>query len=95
MIFLKNGGWHFTCLKKPEELEKKLLNFAHHYEFELSGIKINDIKKFISEKRVIYDYNVDQKEFKWSGKSILKKIDLSFLPDYVSKNEKTFKEWLD
>ena len=27
-----------------EELEKKLLNFAQHYEFELSGIKINDIK---------------------------------------------------
>ena len=95
LIFLKNGGWHFTCLKKPEELEKKLLNFAHHYEFELSGIKINDIKKLISEKRVIYDYKVDQKEFKWSGKSILKKIDLSFLPDYISKNEKTFKEWLD
>ena len=91
LIFLKNGGWHFTCLKKPEELEKKLLNFAHHYEFELSGIKINDIKKLISEKRVIYDYKVDQKEFKWSGKSILKKVDLSFLPDYISKNEKTFK----
>jgi len=95
LIFLKNGGWHFTCLKKPEELEKKLLNFAHHYEFELSGIKINDIKKLISEERVVYDCKVDQKEFRWSGKSILKKIDLSFLPDYVSKNEKIFKEWLD
>ena len=62
---------------------------------KLSGIKINDIKKLINEKRVIYDYKVDQKEFKWSGKSILKKIDLSFLPNYISKNEKTFKEWLD
>ena len=34
LIFLKDGGWHFTCLRKPEDLEKKLLNFAHHYEFE-------------------------------------------------------------
>ena len=41
---LKNGGWHFTCLKTPEQLEKKLLNYAHHYEFEVSGLKINDIK---------------------------------------------------
>ena len=95
LIFVKNGGWHFTCLRKPEDLEKKLLNFAHHYEFEESGLKLNDIKKLINEKRVIYDYKVDQKEFKWSGKSTLKKIDLNFLPDYISKNNEKFKEWLD
>ena len=95
LIFVKNGGWHFTCLRKPKDLEKKLLNFAHHYEFEESGLKLNDIKKLINEKRVIYDYKVDQKEFKWSGKSTLKKIDLNFLPDYISKNNEKFKEWLD
>ena len=95
LIFVKNGGWHFTCLRKPQDLEKKLLNFAHHYEFEESGLKLNDIKKFINEKRVIYDYKVDQKEFKWSGKSTLKKIDLNLLPDYISKNNEKFKEWLD
>ena len=95
MIFLKNGGWHFTCLKKPEELEKKLLNFAHHYEFEVSGLKLDDIKNLIKEKRIIYDYKVDQKEFKWSGKSILKKIDLKILPDYISENKEKFTEWLD
>ena len=95
LIFVKNGGWHFTCLRKPEDLEKKLLNFAHHYEFEESGLKLNDIKKLINEKRVIYDYKVDQKEFKWSGKSTLKKIDLNLLPDYISENNEKFKEWLD
>ena len=31
LLYVKNGGWHFTCLRTPEELEKKLLNFAHHY----------------------------------------------------------------
>ena len=70
---MKNGGWHFTCLKTPEELEKKLRNFAYHYEFEESGLRVDDIKKYIDEKRVIYDHNVDQKTCKWSGKSILKK----------------------
>ena len=95
LIFVKNGGWHFTCLRKPQDLEKKLLNFAHHYEFEESGLKLNDIKKLINDKRVIYDYKVDQKEFKWSGKSTLKKIDLNLLPDYISKNNEKFKEWLD
>ena len=45
LFYIKNGGWHFTCLRTAEELEKKLLNFAHHYEYEKSGIKINDLKK--------------------------------------------------
>ena len=93
--FVKNGGWHFTCLRTAEELEKKLLNFAHHYEFEESGLKIQDLKKLISEKRVMYDHNIDQREYKWSGKSILKKIDVRELPSYVFSNLDKYKEWLD
>ena len=93
--FVKNGGWHFTSLKSPEELEKKLQNFAHHYEFEESGLKIEDLRKLVQEKRVMYDHNVDQKGYKWSGKSKLKKIDSSFLPDYINKNLLNYKKWLD
>ena len=95
LLFVKNGGWHFTCLKTPEELEKKLRNFAHHYEFEESGLKVGDIKKYIDEKRVIYDHNVDQKTYKWSGKSILKKIDNKLLPEYVNSNLSKYSEWID
>jgi len=95
LIFINNGGWHFTCLRTPKELEKKLLNFAHHYEFEESGLKINDLRKLIEEKRVMYDHNVDQKGYKWSGKSILKNLDTSLLPDYISSNLDKYKNWLD
>ena len=95
LYFVKNGGWHFTCLRTPEELEKKLLNFAHHYEFEESGLSIKNLRQLMAEKRVMYDHNVDQKSYKWSGKSILKKIDTNLLPEYVSKNLKSFNEWLD
>ena len=95
LFFVKNGGWHFTCLKTPEELEKKLLNFAHHYEFEVSGLKINDIKKLIAEKRVMYDHSVDQKAYKWSGKSILKKVSNDVLPNYIDSNLVKYKDWLD
>ena len=73
--FIKNGGWHFTCLKLLKKFKKKLLNFAHHYEFEESGLKIDDLKKLVSEKRVMYDHNIDQKGYKWAGNSKLKKID--------------------
>ena len=95
LLFVKNGGWHFTCLKSPEELEKKLLNFAHHYEFEESGLKLDDIKKLIKDKRVMYDHTVDQKGYKWSGKSILKNLDSKFLPDHVSSNLGKYSDWLD
>ena len=93
--YVSDGGWHFTCIRSPEDLEKKLLNFAHHYEFEQSGLKINDIRKLIKEKRVMYDHNVDQKSYKWSGKAILKNIDIEFLPSYIAENKEKFKEWLD
>ncbi len=95
LLFIKNGGWHFTCLKTPEQLEKKLLNFAHHYEYEESGLKLDDIKKLITEKRVMYDHTIDQKGYKWSGKSILKNLDISHLPEYIKSNAEKYSEWID
>ena len=95
LLYINNGGWHFTCIRTPEDLEKKLLNFAHHHEFEKSGLKTNDLKKLIREKRVMYDHNVDQRGYKWSGKSILKKINLNLLPVYIQNNIKKFSDWLD
>ena len=84
-FYVEDGGWHFTCIRTAQDLEKKLLNFAHHYEFEESGLKKNDLEKLINEKRVMYDHNVDQKGYKWSGKSKLKKINKDLLPSYVAK----------
>ena len=95
LTFIKNGGWHFTCLRTAEELEKKLLNFAHHYEYEESGLNIESLRKLIAEKRVMYDHNVDQKGYKWSGKSILKKIENSLLPEYVYINLNKYSDWLE
>ncbi len=95
LLYVNDGGWHFTCIRTAEDLEKKLLNFAHHYEFEKSGLKRNDLKKLINERRVMYDHNVDQRGYKWSGKSILKKIDLSLLPEYIQNNSEKFNDWLD
>ena len=71
------------------------MNFAHHYEYEESGLKLNNLKKLFKEKRVMYDHNVDQKGYKWSGKSILKNIDTNLLPEYISDNLEKYKDWLD
>ena len=95
LFFIKNGGWHFTFLKTAEEIEKKLLNFAHHYEYQESGLNIERIKQLIDKKKVIYDHNIDQKQYKWSGKVMLKKIDNNVLPEYVQSKLEKFKDWLD
>ena len=43
----------------------------------------------------MYDHTVDQKGYKWSGKSILKNINIDQLPEYIRKNTIKFKNWLD
>jgi len=49
----------------------------------------------ISEKKIIYDYQADKKKYKWSGKSILKKINNHLLPKYISSNTNKYSDWLD
>ena len=95
LFFVNNGGWHFTYLKTPEQLYKKLVNFAHHFEFEKSGLNIKDIKKLINEKRVIYDHGIDQKKYKWSGNKKLNKVDNTYLPKYITSNLDKYKDWFD
>ena len=96
IFYVLDGGWHFTCIRTPEELEYKLSNFAHHYEFEQSGIDSKDLKKLISEKRIMYDHNLGQEsKSKWGGKSKLEKISASQLPDYINLNINKYKDWLD
>jgi len=95
IYYVDDGGWHFTYIRNAKELENKLLNFAHHFEYEESGLKINDLKKLINEKRVMYDHNVDQRSYKWSGKKKLKVISKELLPSYIGENLIKFKDWLD
>ena len=93
--FVDNGGWHFTNIKDAGAIDFKMRNFLHHLEYEYSGMKIEDIKKSILEKRVIYNYFADSKEEKQNNGGKLKKLDLSELPEYISKNIDKFQKWID
>ena len=92
---VENGGWHFVNIKTPEEIEKKLKNFGHHAEYHESGLKLDDIKKMVNDKRAIYDYHTDMKSSKWSGKEKLQKCDISELPQYILDNKEKYARWLD
>ena len=82
-------------MRSPKEIEKKLLNYTHHYEFEQSGLTVADLRKKISEKKIIYDHGVDQRESKWNSKKTLTKIELSNMPTYLRENYKKYANWLE
>jgi len=93
--YINDGGWHFTNIKSAEDIEKKLLNYTHHDEFEKSGLSANDLRKKIIEKKAIYDHNVDQKDYKWASQTTLKTIDLIEMPDYLRESYKKYTKWLE
>ena len=83
-------------MKRPDEIYSKLNSFLHNVDFKMSGLKLNDIKKMVSEKKIMYDHFADQrKSDKWNSQIVLQPLDLTLLPDYISKNKEKFKDWLD
>ena len=95
IFFVNNGGWHFTNIKSAKDIEKKFLSYTHHHEFEESGLNINDLKKKIENKKVIYDHGADSRAYKWNSDTILKKTELSIMPEYLRKNKEKYSKWLE
>ena len=95
IFFIENGGWHFSFVKKPEDIKKKLKSYLHHREYDVDPIDINKIQNLINSKSVIYDHRVDKTEYKFGGGQKLEKIDLEFLPRYISSNKEKYLDWLE
>ena len=95
IYFVMNGGWHFSNMKNPENLEKKLLNFLHHVDYEQSGLKLDDLKKLMREKKIMYNHSIDKKKYRWSEGEELETIKIEEMPEYIIKNIEKYKSWLD
>jgi beta-1,4-mannosyl-glycoprotein beta-1,4-N-acetylglucosaminyltransferase len=95
IFFVENGGWHFSFVKKPEDIEKKLKSYLHHREYDIDPVGIDKIKDLINSKSVIYDHRVDQTQYKFGGGQKLEKIDLEFLPRHISSNTEKYLDWLE
>jgi beta-1,4-mannosyl-glycoprotein beta-1,4-N-acetylglucosaminyltransferase len=95
IFFVENGGWHFTFVKKPEDIEKKLKSYLHHREYDIDPVGVDKIRNLINSKSVIYDHRVDQTQYKFGGGQKLEKIDLEFLPRYISSNREKYLDWLE
>jgi len=92
---ISDGGWHFTNIKSPEEIQKKLKSFVHHKDFESSGLNVEDLRKLIKDKRVMYNHTIDKKKDKWTAGEKLQVLKLEDLPKHIIDNYETYKPWLD
>lgn len=95
IFFIENGGWHFSFVKKPEDIEKKLRSYLHHREYDIDPIGTEKIQNLINSKSVIYDHRVDQTQYKFGGGQKLEKIDLELLPKHISTNKEKYLDWLE
>ncbi|MDC1462786.1 hypothetical protein N8449_00640 [Alphaproteobacteria bacterium] len=95
ILFVEEGGWHFSYLKNPKGIEKKLKSYLHHIDYDLNPVGVEGIKKMINSKRTIYNIKADQKEHKFDGINKLSKIDINLLPSYILENKDKFKDWID
>ena len=93
---IKDGGWHFTNMKTPEDMYEKFMNFGHHDEFKLSGLTIEKIRDKVKNKELFYNHFLDSSnQNKWESDYKLKKIEIKNLPKYLINNEEKYKKWFD
>ena len=95
IFFVENGGWHFSYLKDPKGIEKKLKSYLHHIDYDRNPVGEKGIKKMINEKRTIYNLRADQRENKFDGVNKLNKIDIKILPSYILENKDKLKDWIE
>ena len=93
--FIKNGGWHFSNIKSPKEIEHKLKSYLHHREFDEEPLSLDQIDSIIKNKQAIYDLKVDKTVNKVGSGSKLVNYSLDKLPVYLKENKEIYKEWLD
>ena len=93
--FIQDGGWHFSYIKTPEDIEKKLKSYAHHREYDLNSLGIQKIKNKIQNKESIYDLKTDMRKSKFNSGQKLTVLEIKELPVYIQNNLDKYKEWLE
>ena len=93
--FVENGGWHFSNMKTPAEIEKKMRTYLHHREYDINPLGEEKIKQIIDNKKSIYNLRADMKNEKFDGTQNLKPTDGSELPNYIKINKKKYLNWIE
>ena len=90
----EDGGWHFSYVKSPENIEKKLKSYLHHTEYELNPVGSEKISELIKQKKTVYNLKVDSRSNKFNDGNSLEKLDINSLPKYIRDNLIKFNDWI-
>lgn len=81
---INNGGWHFSYLLTPKEIQRKIKTFAHTEYNKKIYTDINTIKSKIKNKIDLF-----------GRKTFFDKVELDKnFPEYIYKNRKKLKNWI-
>ena len=92
---IENGGWHFTQLKTPRDIEIKLLNGEQHAEFKQTGKNLDYISDLVKRKKIDYDHKAKTEDYKYSKEFSLKTVSMSDMPAFLQENSNKYSEWFD
>ena len=81
---IENGGWHFSFLKKPEDIKKKIISYSHQEFNSENFTSIDNIKEKILKGVDLFERNIKYQRVN---------IDESF-PEYINNNKQKFKDWI-
>jgi len=81
---IKKGGWHFSYLLTPAEIQRKIQTFAHTELNQKKFTSLNNIKFCIKNFKDLFHRNTKYKKIK---------INKSF-PEYIVSNQKKLFKWI-
>jgi beta-1,4-mannosyl-glycoprotein beta-1,4-N-acetylglucosaminyltransferase len=81
---IDNGGWHFSFLKNPESIKKKIIAYSHQEYNTKEFTSTELIEKKISSGKDLFNRKIEYKKIN---------IDNTF-PEYIVKNKEMFKDWI-
>ena len=92
---IKEGGWHFSYIKTPKEIEKKLKSYLHHIDYDINPLGLDKIENIIKDKKTIYDLKVDKRKNKFNAGNELVKVQNNQLPRYIVDNLDKYNNWIE
>ena len=95
IILIKKGGWHFSNMKTPESIEKKMSTYLHHREYDLNPLGAKKIKEIMKNKKAIYNLRADMKTNKFDNTQDLIVTEINELPDYIQNNLDKYRDWIE
>ena len=81
---IKDAGWHFSFLKSPSSIRKKIISYSHQEFNKEEFINENNIETRIKKGEDLFKRDIQYKVIE---------VDETF-PEYIFKNKEYFKDWI-